>query len=117
MFGRGLVKAHELESKFAKRPRIIVSARAAEKLGSHLHLHSDDDGFLCLDYVRAAYDLEIRAVTPQTPAARALAARNWIDEIRRLCEDQISDLTRTQKPGLQNWHWFSTRFERFVASL
>jgi hypothetical protein len=32
VFGRALVEAHELESKFAGRPRIIVSAGAAENL-------------------------------------------------------------------------------------
>jgi hypothetical protein len=107
LFGPGLVEAYELESKFAGRPRIIVSAGAAEKLGSNPYLHTDDDGFLCLDYVRAAYDRETQS-----------NKRNWIARIRALCEDQISILTRTHNlPGLQNWCWFVTRFERLVANL
>lgn len=48
VFGRALVEAHELESKFVGRPRIIVSAGAAEKLGPNPYFYLDDDGFSCL---------------------------------------------------------------------
>jgi hypothetical protein len=113
VFGAGLVEAYELESKFAGRPRVILSAKATEKLGSNPYLHFDDDGFSCLNYMRAAYDREV-----QFKSNRIESAREWIAGVRTFCEDQITALTRTQNlPGLQNWRWFATRFERFVASL
>ena len=70
LFGAGLVEAYELESKFAGRPRIVVSERASEKLDRHPYLCPDDDGFSCLDYVRAAYDLEVQFKTNRVETAR-----------------------------------------------
>ncbi len=119
VFGPGLVEAYTMESKFAGRPRIIVSATAAQKLGSHPYLHSDEDGFLYLDYLRAAYDLEMSATTAGKPlTTRREASRSWIAEIRRVCEDEVDALAQTRNlAGLQNWRWFATRFERFVESV
>lgn len=111
VFGRGLVEAHELELKFAGRPRIIVSAGAAEKLGPNPYFYSDDDGFSCLNYVRAAYDLEM-----QQKRDRRESALNWIADVKTHCENQVSALHLTNLPGFGNWRWFLTRFERFVAS-
>ena len=56
VFGPALVQAYELESKFAKWPRIICSPDAARHLGSNPYLQSDEDRFVCLDYVRGLYD-------------------------------------------------------------
>ena len=112
VFGPGLVEAYELESKFAGPPRIIVSAGAAQKLGSHPYLHLDEDGFLYLDYVRAAFD------GPLGTHLETDARRKWIVHIRGCCEKQITALTKNNNlGGLQKWRWFAARFERFVANL
>jgi len=106
VFGSGLVEAHELESKHAVYPRIVISARAAEKLGSNRYLNSDDDDFLCLDYVQAAYDLEVQS-----------RRNNWIADVQTICKHQVSVLAQNNLPGLQKWSWFERRFNRFVANL
>ena len=48
-----------------------------EKLDRHPYLCSDDDGFACLDYVRAAYDLELQFKTDWVETARG-----WIASVR-----------------------------------
>jgi hypothetical protein len=116
LFGPALVEAYEMESKFAGRSRIIVSPKAAERLGDHPYLRPDDDGFLCLDYIRATYD-QVPFGPPGT-TVEMQSKRNWITRIREHCSGQITALSQTKNlAGVQNWRWFATCFDRFVAKL
>lgn len=118
LFGRGLVEAYEMESKYAGRPRIIISTNAEERLGTHPYLCRDEDGFLCLDYIRAAYDLEMQAANSQPIIAPAAVAGKWIDRLRKYSTEEIAKLAEANNlSGLQNWRWFMTRFEHFAQSL
>jgi len=113
VFGPGLVEAYKLESKFAGRARVILSAKAVKRIGKNPFLRCDDDGFSYIDYVREAYDQVTKGLIG---AERETESRNWVTDVRKHCEDQISALTeKGNLAGLQNWRWFLNRFERFVA--
>jgi hypothetical protein len=113
LFGPGLVEAYELESKLAARPRVLLSPRAAERVGDHPILRSDQDGFLCIDYVRAAYDQVGYGLIGRTE--RQMKFKSWATEIKELCEDQIRELSeKGNLAALQNWRWFLNWFERFM---
>jgi hypothetical protein len=116
VFGHALVEAYELESKFTRTPRIIVSELANEALSPNPYLFRDEDGFVCLDVVRAAYD-QVPSGAPGA-AGQWDAKRAWIKSVRRKCERQIAVLKEAGNlAGLQNWQWFLTRFNRFVDAL
>jgi hypothetical protein len=116
LFGPGLVEAYELESKLAGRPRVILSASAAERIGDHPILRSDQDGFSRIDYIRAAYDQVGHGLIGRTE--RQTKFESWVAEIKGACEDQIRALSeKGNLAGLQNWRWFLHEFDRFVREL
>jgi len=116
LFGKGLVEAYELESKFANYPRIILSGEAERRLGLHPYLYSDNDGFASLNYLHAIYDqIPFR---PEHFPCKMQLKRNWISKMRARNNTQIRTLTaQTNLPGLQKWRWFDSKFEQFVAAL
>jgi hypothetical protein len=116
VFGAALVEAYELESRFARRPRVIISEGAARWLGQNPYLFGDEDGFCCLDYLKAARDEVWRSA--QGLPSTAEATRKWIASVRAYSQSQIELLSEAGNvAGLQNWRWFAARFERFVRSM
>lgn len=110
VFGPALVEAYELESRFAQRPRIVISQTATARIKEHPYLHIDDDGFTCLDYMHARFD--------QIGREEGIPGRRkWISETRKDYKEHIAELEQSENlAGLQNWRWSQARFESFIKS-
>ena len=104
VFGSALVDAYEHETKYARFPRVILSERAAERIGEAYFLKVDSDGFTYIDFVEASYQ-------------QARGDRGWIGSVRDRCRMEIETLSKCENAaGLQYWRWFQNFFEHLVIS-
>jgi hypothetical protein len=112
LFGEALVEAHELESKFARYPRVILSDRAAEWFAkgvsqelSNGYFPRSPDNFISLNYLRAACDEAAKGKTDYD-----LVKRLWFKQMHTIVDAQI-DALRKNLAGLSNWHWFKNQLK------
>lgn len=111
--GQALIDAHDIESRTAKHPRVVVTDNVATLAGGPI-LFRDDDGLFCLNYMKAAFDCQ--------QSGRNLGVgyvgdnKQWIAGIRHQCDVQIEKLrSNNNLDGLCHWRWFRTRFDRMIA--
>jgi hypothetical protein len=103
IFGPALVEAYELESRYAKTPRIIISDAAMDFIERHPFVQFDDDGYAILDYVQAVFHDAIRIGRTKKDDD---FAPGWWRHVDKTIVTEIGTLkTSNNLSGLQNWRW------------
>ncbi len=119
VFGRGLVDAHQIESKLALYPRVVVAQKVISWLGGDPATMPDlikrhDDGFFSLNYLRQTFDEISRGKSGENEPMES--RQRWVAEMRDTCRREIIHLAQANNGrGHQNWSWFLSQFESFVS--
>ena len=108
VFGPGLVKVHNLESKCAIYPRIIFGREVFDFLKLHnlvhllLYTQTDLDGFYYLNYIRITLDSDVSFIN------------SHIHELRSIITQNIND----DDPGkVQKYIWLAQRHNDYMNEL
>jgi hypothetical protein len=106
VFGDALVEAHEIESKAAKNPRVVVSASVISQFkdGPAAHpdiLLQDGDGLWHLNYFAR---MRQQGVSPDNQES----VLRWNAAMRQIVE---SNLSATSEGAHEKWVWFKNRLE------
>jgi hypothetical protein len=108
LFGAGIVRAHDIESKEAETPRILIDESVVDLISQGVFskfLDRDTDS-------RAIIDPMIDS--PYIPGAEDLAAEGYdprhvfLSEVRKHIVDYISDSPNSRCKD--KWHWLGRRF-------
>lgn len=123
-FGAGLVDAHDLESRIARFPRVIVAPAFFELFPSidmgdgtitgDRSMFRDDDGYWCLDYMTAYLEY----LGSDIEAEACIGRRAWALATRAKALQVASELAASgqHKPS-DYWTWYAARFEKSMMSV
>ncbi len=114
LYGSGLLKAYEIESKIAIYPRIVIDPFLFNKLTDQIKLvytSTDLDGLSYVDPLKFAAN---------PPDAAELANDGYdpreiyFNEVKRYVDEALLSLTDLNH--LSKWHWLSIRLEIVLSS-
>jgi len=112
VFGPALIRAHVLESKYAKYPRIIVDPDILSDIGANEYIRKWDDGNSFVDYLRASYQHENFRVT----STRPISTKHYL-ELHK--EKIISNLEQYQKSAdvVKKYKWVAEYHNVMIREL
>lgn len=116
VFGDGLVRAYEMESRQAKYPRIIVDENVliGTTIGDNVDsaMFPDADGKWCIDYMTAYLETLDQQYGSGPSPQGCTDRRAWALATRAKAIDKIREYEAAgDKRATENWTWYARRFE------